>query len=85
MHAEFIVKSCFSLPGLGVIASGEVTQGHIEEGAQRKTLAGKLITVVRMDIQGVKVQIARMKDKVNIVMKSITTSDVGIGMTISFF
>ncbi|MFA5338428.1 MAG: hypothetical protein WC330_08845 [Candidatus Omnitrophota bacterium] len=85
MHAEFIVKSCFSLPGLGVIVSGEVTFGNIKEGAQGKSPSGKLVTVVRMDNQGAKVQIARVKDKVNIVMKGINVSDVRAGMAINFF
>ncbi len=85
MHAEFVVKSCFGMPGLGVVASGEVTEGYIEEGAQGKNYAGRIITVVRMDIKGIKVQTAKFRDKVNIVMKGVSASDIHIGMTIHFF
>jgi|GEM_PF-1106649 len=85
MHSEFTVKSCFSLPGLGVLMSGDIMEGNIEEGSQGKTPAGKLVTVVRMDIKGVKVKTARVKDKINIVVKGINTSDVHPGMTITFF
>jgi len=60
-------------------------EGAIEEGSQGKTPAGKLVTVVRMDIQGVKVQIAHAKEKVNIVIKGVSISDVHPGMSINFF
>ncbi|MCK9573778.1 MAG: hypothetical protein M0R20_05230 [Candidatus Omnitrophica bacterium] len=85
MHAEFVVKSCFNSPGLGVLVSGEIMDGNIEEGAQGKTPAGKLVTIVRMDIQGVKVKTARIKEKVNIVLKGVAISDVNPGMNINFF
>ncbi|MDD4183467.1 MAG: hypothetical protein PHT53_06585 [Candidatus Omnitrophica bacterium] len=85
MHAEFVVKSCFNSPGLGVLASGDIVDGSIEEGSQGKTPAGKLVTVVRMDINGVKVKIARIKEKVNVIIKGVTITDVHPGMSINFF
>ena len=85
MHAEFVIKSCFNSPGLGVLASGDIMEGCIEEGSQGKTPTGKLVTVVRMDIKGVKVKIARIKEKVNIVMKGVAITDVHPGMSINFF
>jgi GTPase len=85
MHAEFTIKSCFNSPGVGVIAAGEILEGQIKDGAQAKTPRGKIITVVRLDIGGESVHIAHAKDKVNIVMKGISISDVKAGMTIYFF
>ncbi|MDD4954450.1 MAG: hypothetical protein PHP17_00200 [Candidatus Omnitrophica bacterium] len=85
MHAEFVIKSCFSLPSLGVLVSGEVTEGSVEEGAQGKTPLGKLVTLVRLDIKGVPIKSAHAKDKISIVLKGINITDVHPGMNINFF
>jgi GTPase len=85
MHAEFVIKSCFVSPGLGVLVSGDVMQGDIEENSQGKTPQGKMVTVVRIDMQGTKIKIAHAKDKINIILKGATISDVHPGMKIDFF
>jgi selenocysteine-specific translation elongation factor len=85
MYAEFTVKSCFDLPGLGVVISGEVMDGSIAEGVQGKTSKGKICTVVRIDSHGQKLNIVSRKDKVSLTVKNITITDVKPGEALYFF
>lgn len=76
MHAEFFVATCFEISGLGVVVSGEVKSGEISEGAVGRTSRGKKCVVVKIESEGERMPVAKVKDKVSIVLKYITKLDV---------
>ena len=85
MYAEFSVKSCFDLPGMGVVLAGEVMDGSIQEGGQGKTPKGKICTVIRIDSHGQKLNTVSRKDKVSLIVKSISVTDIKPGEALYFY
>lgn len=82
MHAEFAVSTCFGLPDLGVVVSGKVIDGQIEDGSQGTTPKGKIFAVVKMDMRGEPVHTARVKDMVTLFIKNVTIFDIKPGATL---
>jgi hypothetical protein len=85
MYAEFVIASCFDLTDLGVVISGEVTNGQIEEGSSGKTVKGKSFILVKIDIEGSQVHSIARKEKANLFIKNISRADVRPGETLYFF
>jgi len=76
MNAEFPVSASFELSRLGVVTSGEVKLGEIQEGSVGRTAKGKKCVVVRIENMGERVPAARGKSKVTLTIKHIMKNDV---------
>lgn len=85
MYAEFVVNTCFTLSGLGIVASGEVTEGEVSDTSQGRTAKGKNFTLIKIDVQGAQVRTIRKKDKANLFIKNIDISDIKPGVTVYFY
>ena len=84
MHAEFRVINCYDISGVGLVLTGQVENGEIEEGALGMTYRGKKCAVIKIEHQGERRQSAKEKERVNVYVKHITRADVRPGEKIRF-
>lgn len=84
MSAEFKVKSQYFIGGLGLVVTGEIKSGEIQDGKMGTNNRGKKCAVVKIEVNGEKVSSAKRHDIATIVLRYLNRNDVHVGESIFF-